>query len=788
MSSLMQIGGQSERLSQAGSPYDYLPAVLADIEAGAGPERVIQAIRGYAELGLWAPAGELLECLDPQERDAPGLAKVREAVDAGKTGRLSWKICRGRFQRNLQPLVERDERLAVVGSAWDAVRDQFELYRCADGNYQVRQATGDGRHRWVPALGDHRQWADRQQLQHDEKALFPAPYLFEGLGLGQYFRRAYESTLNTFLGYSCALFVVERDPAALALCLHLDDWQDILADPRVMVFVGDDCLERWADTVSSDENLALPHCCVQLPRWSPALQPPPMDTVVRVDQERQARDAEDLARIQAQYAGRDVRYWACRFAEALDGSGPPLRILSAVSIHTTFLQYSMRDAHRAFERLGCQTRLLTEASNHHHISPAAYHRAVAEFDPDVCFILDHLRGGHEAWIPANLPMFSWDQDMLPHAVNAQTVQTMGPLDVMAGLSKRAVVEQMGLAEDKCIHAHLGTNLEVFNPEPLPEAELAPYDCDVSYVSNASQTPKQFHDEQRAGQTDQRMRSLLDDLYEQICEWSGHSPHINMAQSTRMLEAASGRCGLRLPDPVRAWLQNWYTWRLLDRIFRHQALDWVADWARRGKHRFYLYGNGWDKHDTLGQFARGFAENGHQLRCIYQASVINLQLIPSGFVHQRAIDGLAAGGFFLTRRSQGDYEGRMLARVYRRCVELGVDAPAKLRACADPELQEAVAACAEYSADPLSFDGDDLLKALRLQLENFSTSEAFPRFDEIVFDDAESFARLADRFIGDPAARREIAQGMHQVVREQFTYDALMRRFLEFHAGYLAQQV
>ena len=67
---------------------------------------------------------------------------------------------------------------------------------------------------------------------------------------------------------------------------------------------------------------------------------------------RESEVCQSLQEIERRYASRDRTYWAKRFGDALSGRGEPLRILTAVSIHTTFLQYSMRDAIAAFEALG----------------------------------------------------------------------------------------------------------------------------------------------------------------------------------------------------------------------------------------------------------------------------------------------------------------------------------------------------------------------------------------------------------------------------------------------------
>ena len=84
-------------------------------------------------------------------------------------------------------------------------------------------------------------------------------------------------------------------------------------------------------------------------------------------------------------------------------------------------------------------------------------------------------------------------------------------------------------------------------------------------------------------------------------------------------------------------------RVNNLLFRHQSLrrsllDMDID--------LRLYGRGWENNPTFAKFARGVADHRGELPLIYQASRINLQVSPLGSLHQRVMEGLASGGFFL----------------------------------------------------------------------------------------------------------------------------------------------
>ena len=71
---------------------------------------------------------------------------------------------------------------------------------------------------------------------------------------------------------------------------------------------------------------------------------------------------------------------------------------------------------------------------------------------------------------------------------------------------------------------------------------------------------------------------------------------------------------------------------------------------------------WENNPRFAKFAAGFLAPGEELRTVYRASEINLQIIETGFLHSRALDGLAAGGFFLYRLAPEAREALLGARL------------------------------------------------------------------------------------------------------------------------------
>lgn len=172
-----------------------------------------------------------------------------------------------------------------------------------------------------------------------------------------------------------------------------------------------------------------------------------------------------------------------------------------------------------------------------------------------------------------------------------------------------------------------------------------------------------------------------------------------------------------------------------------------------------------------------AGNGPDLLAIHRASRINLQLMPAGFVHQRALDGLAGGGFFLARAIPYDLAGDVVEPLIARLDALGLTTSDQLASCRDAELIQLLSRYLGQPFEPRWATDPAVLPSLRILREIVHPVRAFPRFKHILFDDADSFSLLADRFLTDDALRTDIAKEMRCGVLTHYTYEATMQRFL-----------
>jgi hypothetical protein len=230
------------------------------------------------------------------------------------------------------------------------------------------------------------------------------------------------------------------------------------------------------------------------------------------------------------------------------------------------------------------------------------------------------------------------------------------------------------------------------------------------------------------------------------------------------------------DALAAWLFH----PLNDALYRQQALLWARDAAREMSLSFAIYGNNWDKHPEFAANARGPIQYGLALGRVTRASRFNLQIVPYHCLHQRLLDGLVAGGFYLIRRHPADTAARDLIDF------LLAHAPAaQTLAAAQRALAEPMRAQLNTLADALrpaiaSSDQDDPVEAVLAWRDMglvIPGDQVLPHFDLTSFDDPATLRRAIARFAADPKLRVQFQGDQRQSVAERFTYEAGIGRVI-----------
>ncbi len=763
----------------AGDHYLYLRTLpMLAIAPEDATDWLLGYVRSLTALGLCGASRQVLERMRPSADMIPVVAELRRAIEGQPTGMAQWSSRRRRFEANVKALAQRCPASAeCVRDAASSLDSRYELHLCRDGNAQVRHVGDCWPPRWVGRLDDHRSHVSKR-VNTEPIGISCPGQAFDGVGLGWEILHVHRETDRIFLDSSASMYIVEPSPEAVALIFHLHDFRNVLADPRVHFFVGSQALQRLRElldndphTPATDRVYALRHVGSQPVGQVLSL----MHNVARARQQH----AEDLRQqLDAMYAGRDAAWWADRFQSAVDENGQaigsPLRILGLTSRHTTFLKYSMRDCLQALESLGHTTKLVMEPDDHLLLEPCASLQAQADFQPDVVLLLSRMRYEMPSMVHPAIPSVTWDQDALPWVFNETKKPTLAWNDFLMGFSAATAHQRFGWPKERLLPCAMAGAVKTYSKSDFAASELAPYRSDVSYVSHASASP-----EVEANHAEQWLpEGVLRDVFrmavaEMLPSWmdGGAFP----GDTIKCVHDCMRELSLDLP--YAKWSKVVIAvGRVGDRAFRHLALNWVAHWAEQTGRSFRLWGRGWSDHLRLARFASGPTDNGEELRKVYRASTVNLQLMGYGFLHQRALDGYLASGFFMSRRAPADTCRPVIERLMNRLDELAVSDRSDFARISERDRDDIDGLLKPLGADSRAIC-PEILDGWRSDLTMHRAADIIPAFDDISFTGYEDFCTKIERFVDDEDTRRGQVESAKQMITDLYSYEQRMRQMI-----------
>ncbi|MCX5661521.1 MAG: hypothetical protein NTW19_17725 [Planctomycetota bacterium] len=590
------------------------------------------------------------------------------------------------------------------------------------------------------------------------------------------------------LGQIGALYLLESDSQVVLHALMLHD----LAGPdgpimqdRCLWFIGPGCLDDYQRAYNANAFLPLPDVVIWQGLTGDALRAGADAVHARIrEQEKQTGE-----RIEAYYVGEEVNAETRaeagpgpRESVAIWGDQPPRRprVLIATSRFSRVLQHSARDARAGFDRMGCETRLLIEPTDFTQVSSRAVRHELETFRPDLVFMIDHLRYESGPIFPKLLPLLCWVQDDFPQLTSVKAGRSIGARDFVLTADIPTYVRDFAYPARQCIHLEKLTRVPerpaVWKRDGQNSGE------DLAFVSNAARTPEEVARDlaARVAANPTVVRAVqaccgrMIETYQQ----GGSLHHFHQVRS--MLQGLLPERGpdAQPPEIVASWALDIFN-QLNNPLYRQQALAWIADAADALGLRLGLYGHGWESHPRFGPYARGPVAYGPDLEALARRTRINLQIVPYSCLHQRLLDGLVAGGFFLVRDHPLDAVNRRIDRFVGDHLGEGAESMAEARRRLDEPLRREFTALIEEHSRCLGKALPDLLAAKRLSraqgLEFLD--RGLPRLDEVSFDDAASVRRLIKRFIADEPLRREIATEQEGFVREHLTYEGGLRRVM-----------
>lgn len=770
-----------QQLYERGEHYPILNAMGECLRIHPGNiDASVMAFRSYAAVGLVGPALELLE-------NEP-LASIPEFVHLGDrmarmpSGRVPWDSLASRFESNLRKLYRQCPNLQDFEADFREIPETTELYRSIDGNLHLSTRASDGRRSWLPDLGDTRGVAANTRLAHDTNQLFCAPYLVSGDRFGAIFDRLFGGTEKMFLTFSPRIYLVEPDVRMFGATIHVSQSIEHYCHDRTTILLGPDCVDAFVDLLRSNPRRLLPDFLVRAPSADPSTHERLLAAISTLRTEREGRARQTIDSINRHYDSLPPDYWHSRFSPSAER---PLRIVGLTSRFTTVLQHVMRDLEAAFVRLGHSFHLAIEEDDHDVLLPVRTAEAIDADKPDLVILIDHLRREQAHAIPKNVPLVCWIQDRLPNLFSKEAGPSIGPLDFVIGYGFPECLTEFGYRPDRFLPCLVPTDpSKMLDPNERPE-DLDPYRCDVMYASNVSCTTDQFR-------TDYRKRfsgiglELVDAALETMLACARDPDFCGDCDFDALLRRVEQEMGRAVVEHVARTDIIMALRGIADVYLREQAVRAAAEWAEGNGRRFRLYGRGWEQRREFSKFACGVVEHGVELGRAFRAATVSLHAGCNPALHHRVIDGLCAGGFFLIAEKPSDAAHPLNLAIFQHVRRNKLNPPFQLRPVdlPPPHADQYRRFLQVRGTDPEV--GVEATKEMLLNLQaeceldcRYSPSGIWPQFEKVVFRGARGLADRLDYYIAHEDERKYIAAEMRGAVIDRFTYDALVRKILDF---------
>lgn len=639
-------------------PWRFIPAVSAALSRDPDDHllRLLLAAN-LARLALRTPALEQTErLLATRDLSAP-IADQTRAVDGAARalpeGTIGADRRIARVERALPALAER--RAIDPGTLpLDEWRDRMarqEWFVTSDRNIVRRDATSG---RWIRFANDRAFAAALPVGRGASGAIDPAqPVYLVGIDLPWLLMRIADLLPRTSDGWWTPILVVEPDPAAFLDGLASADRVDVFGQERLRLFVGPDAFQQLGTHL--DERVAFwigGGCFTARPERQDL-----GERLARAVGAACARQSEEASacrdRLRARHESRAGSYWSERY----NGAHPrvetgPLRVLIQTTRFSTYVQHAAADAAAAFERIGCEARLLIEPDDSTKLSSVAFLQEAERFDPDLVVLVNYTRSVLARDLPRNVPLLTWVQDAMFHLFHEAAWRDFGPNDLVYGHLHRDFFDRFGIPRAHTRPAFVPASERKFHDGPISPDLARAFACDIAFVSNHSETPEALFEryllDARVNPAARRVVEAVEGKVRAV---------VADAMNGRLLARLAGAAretlvGLNLPSDAAstARLLDQVVYPLADRLLRHEAVGWAADLAERNAWTLRIYGNGWDTHPRFSKYAAGTLPHGEELRAAYQAAAVNLHVSLHGHQHQRVVECALSGGLPIARRT------------------------------------------------------------------------------------------------------------------------------------------
>jgi len=377
--------------------------------------------------------------------------------------------------------------------------------------------------------------------------------------------------------------------------------------------------------------------------------------------EQGQRIADWNQKIAERTASRDELFWKKRFQTFREGASA--NILIVTTRYSSYMQHACKDLSESLELLGHRVTVLEEPDTHTMMSPQLSIKTHLDLDPDIVITTNYPRATRPELFPTGCVSLCWIQDAMAHLFRSLPTAPAST-DFIAGHLYRDAVAVQAYDERNQLEFPVPVSTQKFHPEPVPEELQLRYTCDIAYISHQSQPARAYHDEfivQFPAELQDHLNAMRNRLEDIVRRWDTSLVDADLKSFNHDLAV-----GIEELDGSRIQHQLWnqYTHPMLERLIRHQTLEWAAEIAEANHLELRIYGKGWEKHPTLSKFAKGVLPHGEALRAAYQCSGVQLHASPLGCGHQRVGECFLSGGLMLARRSWDEFYRDNIYRMHK----------------------------------------------------------------------------------------------------------------------------
>ncbi len=283
-------------------------------------------------------------------------------------------------------------------------------------------------------------------------------------------------------GMARAHYLVEDNPEYVKAFLHLRHFAERVRRRELIIFTGGQTRQNW------EEHF-------QTLRYVPPLTH--LDSTgklagVIADTHKLFIIETVQQQVQEYYASAEFRR---RREDIIAGRLQP-RILIETSRWTTFLQYSSADFQRAFEALGCETRLIKEENDAQTLTLPFRLQTLADFQPDALFLVSHAR--------PTVPFYPRQLSIISH-IQDKCGPLLGYNDLRDHITNTDMLACVSREHQRFIlHKNVPLNQTLIMPIPADEKHFYPlpadhplagrFSADISFVKHADGEKQQVFEQ------------------------------------------------------------------------------------------------------------------------------------------------------------------------------------------------------------------------------------------------------------------------------------------------------